>query len=707
MKCDRVQSVMDAFCDGELNRWTVLRVGRHLKGCPDCESVRAETARIGAEAREWRDVSASPEWHRRAAAQLLTSPEASASLASDLSPMMSLRRLRERTLMKRLSMAGVVMAAAGGLVVISLRPSPAYARLKRVSNAFTRLQSAHFVGWRRGPGDAKVPVEVWFAEPNSSWQKEGDRLEICDGEHVWRYREGAKAARRLPFTPQDRAAAWRHLFTMDAQLQWVKANPDRLTDLGTQSVDGETLRALRLNGPDLDERTTWWVDPDTSLIRRFVQEQATGPSGKEWRVKTASERIEYDVTPPDRIFAFAPPPGTRVFDLPPGHPGSFLNRLGIGRPLAALPNRARDYYNPDGEGKIELLAFTHSQSGLIFAAVRGDEGSGSPVSDGRLTLIDADGHKTVGRGFDSAGTPTTGNTYLFIPRSSEAGSDTTEYRLVYTRSASGKDDQPETVAAFEGLRLTPPPPLLDELAEDFAREEMHTSLERLRDTDLGLAAFREGGLKEAEARLSRVASQTGFGYGDRRNEVFLSLADLYIQTRRFGSARRALDRLYTLVGGGHYDQGVIMDGADRLATMGDVKTAVRWLERILKAGPDEYPAVPGEMVRAAKAYVALGGRREVAVAGMERSMRGSHAPGHDSLGSGDATGLAVEFEALGRKDLALEAYTKGLETSGMLKYYREHPGEDWAFHKDVEAMIGKVRRLGGEEAVRRLRDRSG
>ena len=75
-----------------------------------------------------------------------------------------------------------------------------------------------------------------------------------------------------------------------------------------------------------------------------------------------------------------------------------------------------------------------------------------------------------------------------------------------------------------------------------------------------------------------------------------------------------------------------------------------------------------------------------------------------TLGFEDGWKLGQAFETLGRTDLALEAYTKGLETSGALKSYRQSGGK--LFREDAERLIGAVRRLGGEAAVNRLTDRS-
>ncbi|MBW3622643.1 MAG: zf-HC2 domain-containing protein [Armatimonadetes bacterium] len=708
MNCHRVQANLDALCDGELSRWMALRVKRHLRHCSACTALGEETARMGERMRIWRDQPAPEEWHRKMSQRALPIAEnlVSSPPAPYLFPIESPLRLREKTTMKRLSLACAVLAAAGVLAAISLRPSPAYAQLQRMSNAFLNLKSAHFVGWRQGPNDTKIPLELWFAEPNRSWQKSGDELEISDGAHVWRYREGGKAARRQPFTPTDRAAAWKRMFTLDALLQSVQTDPNRMTDLGRQTVNGESLRVIRLNGPDLDRRVTFWVDPDTNLIRKFLEEQSAGPEGETWRVRAASERIEYDVTPPADRFAFTPEPGMRVFDLPPGRPGSFVNRLSDGQVIASRPNRIRDYYNPEGKGAIDLMAFTRSESGIIFVVWKGDPGSSLPGGEPEFTLTDSAGRSYAGREFGSAGSPKTGYTWLFFPEGPVTHPEEIKYRLVYSRPPSGGGKH-EVVAAFEGLPLSAPPPDLDALADAFAGEEMRTSIDYLRHSTLGLAAFHKGRMAAAEPHLKSAISLAPISrYNDHLSEAYLALADVYLRSGRNGETRALLNRLYaTWQERDGRDHRPVLDAAERMARAGDRGTALRWLAGILNGRRGGHPPLPGEAVRAAKMLVEFGGDPSIAIAGLVRSMRDSHPPGKELLGSEDARKLGETFEMLGWNDLALEAYTRGLETSGILKQYREDP-EGWAFRKETEAMIAAVRRLGGDAAVRRLEDRS-
>jgi outer membrane lipoprotein-sorting protein len=566
MNCETALNHLDALADGELGAVGAFFVKRHLSRCGSCAEAFEETVRLSESARSWRTALPSEAWSeglRRSAndpdfaAVLMRAKEPHPAVADELAggifaPDPPLRADRRWL---RWGPALAVVAFLLVAICVNLRPVSAFAQLQRAANAFNRLNSAHLVGWHLiGPEGKKITLEAWFAQPNRSWMKDGDRLETCDGEFVWRYRDGSSFVRRQPLSERDAAASWKKMFDPDEQVRWIGAHPEQLHDLGVQRTNAGSLRVLRLTGPTLDERETWWVDPKTNLIRRFVQERQA-EDGKSWRAKMEIVSIDYDEEPPAKRFSFAPPPGVKTIQLRPGFAGSFSNRICDGRVLATRTDLSRDHWSMEGGGRLELTAFTRSEGGVVFAAARGDRLGGYPDDAVKFVLTDSDGGRYAEAALGSD--PQSGYVRAFFPLQPTAKRGALVYRLRYLRIPEGGTRDPydedagryRLAAEFDALAPTPPPPGLDDLLEEFVEDEQGLSLEYVRSVKTGLLAYREKRFREALSPLKTAVSlaKTGWGYEDA-GPAFLALADLCLRQGRRADADRILEKFRRMIG---------------------------------------------------------------------------------------------------------------------------------------------------------------
>jgi outer membrane lipoprotein-sorting protein len=579
MNCESAMNALDALADGELRGVSAWRTQRHLAKCANCRQALDETRRIAKAARAWRTAEASSEWRETMKKSFsLCGGGANAALAdeeqADARPSALMLQRENRRELRRVSWAVAVLAVSGGAAVL-LRPPSAYAQIQRAAHAMTKLKSAHVVYWHlMGYGDRKVTLEAWYSQPNRTWMKDGDRLTVSDGEKVWRYREGSAFVVQQPITDQERFVNWWEKFNPENQVRDMGGDPSRLQDLGVQEIGGESLHALRLLGPTRDERETWWVDPKTNLVRRFSQEQHRGSS---WVTKAESVKIEYDAEPPADVFAFSPQPGTKVFTLQPGSPGSFSNRICDGRVLATRKDLSKDHFSDYGTGTLSLNAFTRSESGLLFAAVNGDMLDGSPDDAVKFELTDSRGGTYAEKELGSD--RRFGYVRVFFSVRPPANPDGLTYRLRYYRipAGGGRDpygedaDRYRLAAEFDDLKPTTPPPGLDDMLEEFLEDEYGgISIDYARSVKLGLLAYRQKRYADALKPLETAISLVKSGFEDDALPAFLALADLYADQGRKSDAIGLLERLRRVTAG--RDRDVLLRSAELLRRLGGTDT---------------------------------------------------------------------------------------------------------------------------------------
>ena len=132
MTCDQVRPLLEAFAAHELGWGTAWRVRRHLAACPACASELAETRRLDAHVRAWRDVTAPVGLQSRIAATLpVTAPTATP----------------RRPVVVRRTAVGLAGMAAAGVAFFWLvpgqpgQPTIAYADVERA------MASVKIMGW--------------------------------------------------------------------------------------------------------------------------------------------------------------------------------------------------------------------------------------------------------------------------------------------------------------------------------------------------------------------------------------------------------------------------------------------------------------------------------------------------------------------------------------------------------------------------------
>lgn len=691
MNCEHVQRVLDALIDNELDLWSALRVRRHLARCADCAAIHHDARRLSEQARSWRDVAAPTALRSRIRSTLVQAPTLpqTPSVSARRGLGSNLRLLSGGSLMRRsLAFALAASITLGLFLVLGRRADPVYAQLQRTAAAYRQVRSVHIQAWFLDVRGRRMDFEAWYAKPYLSWRRAGNELSINDGTGKWTYIEGDRTASYQPVSGL-KAEDWQRHFDVEKHLHHARRGFG-VEDLGTEVIHGIPLHKIRLSGEGRSERETWWLDPSTHLVRQRRTERSDGPLSQNWRVVGQSTLIEYNVTPPRGLFTFTPPRGAQVVRMEPGPGGHFEKLLWDSRVLAQRKARGIDF-------QIELLAFHRSPRGDLFVVLR-------PNWWGSLGLVltDTDGGRYVGRGFHLGDQREKGYTTIFFPERSLPIRRGLEYQLrVY--QGDGIDDDPWTegessrpLAVFDQLTPRDGPASLDTLAEEFARRDMDVTLGFLRSSGLGLAALRQGHAEEAQAYLEDAVNQATNPNRDDTHAVYLGLAGVYGENGRVDEARAMLRKAYHTATRDVPDVRTAMRAAEAMERLGDRESARHWVEELLVSR--EFRLAPGQVMKLVSKYEQLSGdsagAKQYLVKGLEPWLREQPV-----LGFGDAWNMGQALEQAGLKDLALEAYVKGLETT-ILKPYRESGGK--LFRDDAEKLIRAVRRLGGQEAVERL-----
>jgi tetratricopeptide (TPR) repeat protein len=695
-----VRRLLNAFADRELGWLAAWRVRQHLSGCADCAAELAAFQRLGERTRAWRNR----------APRVTLPPRIATALSAARSPApvpafparagaRSAWKFWEMRIMRRgLASAVIVATVATVALVVRRRADPAYAALLRVASAYRQIDSVHSVWWHLDPEGDRVKSESWYARPYRAWSRRDGRLEICDGSVEWQYVPGARTAVRRPF-PKLAPEAWQRLFDIEKHLERARRG-FRIEDLGMETVDGRSLRKLRLAGDGHSERETWWLDPQTSLVLRTIGEQSDDAEPPNWKVVSGSIRIEYNRAPPPGIFTFVPPPGVQVIDAAEGSYGQFVDYM---RPLRTVATRQAVVTDWGSETAIELLAFRRSVKGNLYAVMRDGQGYGFP-----LRLTDADGGRYVSRGLPGGAPQNKTYAVVFFPEKPKPARRGLTFQLRVCRVGFAKDpplpgDLAREVARFDNLKPEAAPDSFEPIVREFAEHEMHVSFDFLRASGLGLTAFREGRTSEALAHLEDAAKLATNLNREDTQEVYLTLAELYCKAGRRDEGKAMAHRAFQAATGDSRQALPALRAAEAIERLGDSDTAARWLRQILFSKELD-PRPVKRAVKVARDYERLSGDHDGANRALEqiltRWLRQDR-----QVGFGDGWDMGQAFEAMDRPELALEAYTKGLETSGLLASYRKpkpHPSN----RVDAERMIAAIRRLGGEAAVQRLTPRS-
>lgn len=585
-----------------------------------------------------------------------------------------------------------VLLAAALFLVLGRSTSPAHALLERLEAAYRNLESAHYTGWRLDPDGRKIEIEIWSARPYRSWGRWGDDLEVYDGTYGWRYVKGAQTAERQKLGPMP-DEMWQRLFDLTRCLERVRRGM-AVEDLGTERLNGIRTRKIRLAGEGFDERDTWWLDPKTDLVLQQISERRLSPDGDRWQVVGRSTRIEYNVPPPLGIFTFKPLPGVKVVTIPEGQRGHFSHHLTDGRVLARHAAQGTE---------IELLAFQRSLRGHLFVVVRNDKFGALP-----LELVDSDGGRYVGRHLPGGGgQPPLGHATIFFHRRWAPATGQRTYELRVARMGTAEDPWPpiepsHIVARFKELTPEVGRASLDSLAQEFARHDMHVEFDFLRASGLGLTAYQEGSVAEATAHLTDAVRLATNPRREDTQRVYLALADLYGKADRREEARALVQKAYDASTHSRGSLLIARRAVEAMEQLGDRETARRWVRDLLDPPPHDIGPVPSYVFRLGRIYERLSGDPAEAERIMQPPLE-KHLREQPGLGSGDAWEMGQFFERVNRSDLALECYVKGLETSDLLTTYRASGGK--LFKEDAERMIAAVRRLGGEEAVKKLTPR--
>ncbi|MCW3096793.1 MAG: hypothetical protein JWL77_2411 [Chthonomonadaceae bacterium] len=165
MQCNRIIPPLNALADGELSRFQTWRVRRHLRHCAACAEELVRIQQTGADARQWRAISAPTDLQARIVRALNTLPAGEAVLphttkelsnmqisnanalplqpnADRLSGQVPALRLLGRSWrpVAALSLAGIAL----GFLAVSLMPTHKTFAFAAVVQAMQRVKTIHW-----------------------------------------------------------------------------------------------------------------------------------------------------------------------------------------------------------------------------------------------------------------------------------------------------------------------------------------------------------------------------------------------------------------------------------------------------------------------------------------------------------------------------------------------------------------------------------
>lgn len=261
MKCEQAQKLIDASVDGELTTPFRGPFESHLKACATCQTELARASRADAISRQLADVSA-PDLRARTF-------DALANLEpSRIGP---LKEIMKTTLGIRL---GLTTALAAGALAIAFVPRMASANSGRelwakMAKSAASIHAVHITNVWKSDGK-KGQTEIWT---------DGHSIRMDEADGAIRFSKDGKfyETRRNPDGGQGEAVASAAsidpaIFTLPVQMKMLSAGASEPLDFGTTRLNGVSYRKVGIVGRSENERYTFWIDPNTNLPAKKVDE---------------------------------------------------------------------------------------------------------------------------------------------------------------------------------------------------------------------------------------------------------------------------------------------------------------------------------------------------------------------------------------------------------------------------------------------------
>jgi anti-sigma factor RsiW len=375
MPCNRIIPQLNALADGELNRFQAGRIRRHLRHCAACAEELVRIQEIGAQARQWRAISAPSDALQARVVQALTkSPVGEAVLphsTKELSTMQisnsnalpmqpnadrlsgqapALRLLgRSWRPVAALSLAGIAL----GFLAVSLMPTHKTFAFAAVVQAMQRVKTIHWRVQSNGftqPGaslesqNAVVKMETWARLDKPAYvtliTPDGSgRTMIAAGKMITILDNKVVAEMPMPnFAGKDPEKALRAYILSQVVSPFkdipAAADPGLQPDGSDNSIKSEETI---LNGQSVIrfyggwKNATWkfnmslWVDPKTHLVLRS-ESVMSNPVAGQADLHMIADQFRYNEEPP-----------AGIFDVPQGKAGIPTIKM----PQVAPPQVAR------------------------------------------------------------------------------------------------------------------------------------------------------------------------------------------------------------------------------------------------------------------------------------------------------------------------------------------------------------------------------
>lgn len=275
MNCEKAQTWIDAYVDGELDVPAKALIEAHLETCPGCREQLRRVRHVTALSQSFEAVP--PEG-------LLEKTRF--GIADRKSTPMS--RIKEKLTMKqgigmRVGIATVAIAAILGAVV-TLTPRPAEARggaaavLKKMKAAAAEVKAMHSISfWDDIENKPRIRIEIW-TDGKDLYIDRGGHLEIIrhgkfyEGGKPFDYQKYLPDGTMVASGPVDPA-----MFTVSTQLKMLNRSGADPIDAGTATFQGRTVRKITITTDDGQERHTFWVDAGSDLpLRDSVEHLENG-----------------------------------------------------------------------------------------------------------------------------------------------------------------------------------------------------------------------------------------------------------------------------------------------------------------------------------------------------------------------------------------------------------------------------------------------
>src|SRR5579871_2159870 len=202
VKCKLVQRELSVIASDVMPTNDAIK--RHLETCTACADFRRHLQRLESHLANWDHGWPPPALERGIASALAaeTSARMAAHTGQSSRPRLSLGRLRENPMMKRLSW-GAALLTAGIILAVSLQTGRANSVLKRMGQAARGVQSVHLLGWNCElqpevaesveAGETVHSVTDAFPRRYEAWIKDGrwreaqdNAVTVYENGKVWR-----------------------------------------------------------------------------------------------------------------------------------------------------------------------------------------------------------------------------------------------------------------------------------------------------------------------------------------------------------------------------------------------------------------------------------------------------------------------------------------------------------------------------------------